>query len=251
MALILVTNDDGFFSKGIQTLADALKELGEVYIVAPDRDRSAVSHALTMHRPLRVDLIKENCYSVNGTPTDCVVLGVKKLLPRTPDIVVSGINKGANLGEDVTYSGTVSAAIEGTILGVPSFAISIVGDRPFKYETASHFAIRIAKFILEKGLPENTLLNVNVPNRALTEIEGIRVTIQGKRSYENSIHEIYSPWGEKQYWIGGGVVSWQKMDNTDIHAITENYVSVTPLHIDLTNYEAINFLIKNEIEKKI
>jgi len=242
MALILVTNDDGFFSKGIQTLAESLKELGEVYIVAPDRDRSAVSHALTMHRPLRVDLIKENCFSVNGTPTDCVVVGVKKLLPREPDLIVSGINKGANLGEDVTYSGTVSAAIEGTILGVPSFAISLVGERPFRYETASYFALRISKFILEKKLPTDTLLNVNVPNKALQEINGIKITKQGKRSYENSIHEIYSPWGEKQYWIGGGIVSWQKMEGTDIHAIIESYVSVTPLHIDLTNYQALDYL---------
>jgi len=242
MALILVTNDDGFFSKGIQTLAEVLQELGEVYIVAPDRDRSAVSHALTMHRPLKVDLIKEKCFSVNGTPTDCVVVGVKKLLPREPDLLVSGINKGANLGEDVTYSGTVSAAIEGTILNVPSFAISLVGERPFRYETASHFALRIAKFVLEKKLPTDTLLNVNVPNKALQEIKGIKVTNQGKRSYENSIHEIYSPWGEKQYWIGGGIVSWQKMEGTDIQAIMENYVSVTPLHIDLTNYQALDYL---------
>lgn len=242
MALILVTNDDGFFSKGIQTLAEVLQELGEVYIVAPDRDRSAVSHALTMHRPLKVDLIKEKCFSVNGTPTDCVVVGVKKLLPREPDLLVSGINKGANLGEDVTYSGTVSAAIEGTILNVPSFAISLVGERPFRYETASHFALIIAKFVLEKKLPTDTLLNVNVPNKALQEIKGIKVTKQGKRSYENSIHEIYSPWGEKQYWIGGGIVSWQKMEGTDIQAIMENYVSVTPLHIDLTNYQALDYL---------
>ncbi|MCX7724258.1 MAG: 5'/3'-nucleotidase SurE [Thermodesulfovibrio sp.] len=249
MALILVTNDDGFFSKGIQYLAEILKELGEVYIVAPDRDRSAVSHALTMHRPLRVDLIKENCYSVNGTPTDCVALGVKKLLPREPDLIVSGINKGANLGEDITYSGTVSAAIEGTILGVPSFAISLVGERPFKYETAGYYAIKIAKFILEKGLPPDTLLNVNVPNKNLSEIRGIRITKQGKRSYENSIHEIFSPWGEKQYWIGGGVVSWQKMDGTDIQAVMENFTSVTPLHIDLTNYQALEHLRKNGIEE--
>ncbi|WP_297209457.1 MULTISPECIES: 5'/3'-nucleotidase SurE [Thermodesulfovibrio] len=251
MPLILVTNDDGFFSRGIQTLAEALKELGDVFIVAPDRDRSAVSHALTMHRPLRVDLIREGCYSVNGTPTDCVVVGVKKLLPREPDLLVSGINKGANLGEDVTYSGTVSAAIEGTILGVPSFAISLVGERPFKYETACHFAIAISKFIIEKGLPQDTLLNVNVPNKSLKEIAGVKVTKQGKRSYENSIHEIYSPWGEKQYWIGGGVVSWQKMENTDIQAVMEGYVSVTPLHIDLTNHHALDYLKKNEIEKRI
>lgn len=242
MALILVTNDDGFFSKGIQVLAEALEELGEVFIVAPDRDRSAVSHALTMHRPLRVDLIRDRTYSVNGTPTDCVVVGVKKLLPREPDLIVSGINKGANLGEDVTYSGTVSAAIEGAILGVPSIAISLVGERPFRYESASHFALKIAKVVLEKGLPTDTLLNVNVPNKPLQEIKGIKVTKQGKRSYENSIHEIFSPWGEKQYWIGGGVVSWQKMEGTDIQAIIENYVSISPLHIDLTNYQALDYL---------
>lgn len=249
MALILVTNDDGFFSRGIQILAETLRELGEVYIVAPDRDRSSVSHALTMHRPLRVDLIKEGCYSVNGTPTDCVVVGVKKILPRQPDLIVSGINKGANLGEDITYSGTVSAAIEGTILGVPSFAISLVGERPFKYETASYYALKIAKFILEKALPPDTLLNVNVPNKALQELRGIRITKQGKRSYENSIHEIFSPWGEKQFWIGGGIVSWQKMEGTDIQAIMEGYVSVTPLHIDLTNYSALEQLKNHEIEK--
>lgn len=242
MALILVTNDDGFFSKGIQVLAEALEELGEVFIVAPDRDRSAVSHALTMHRPLRVDLIRDRTYSVNGTPTDCVVVGVKKLLPQEPDLIVSGINKGANLGEDVTYSGTVSAAIEGAILGVPSIAISLVGERPFRYESASHFALKIAKVVLEKGLPTDTLLNVNVPNKPLQEIKGIKVTKQGKRSYENSIHEIFSPWGEKQYWIGGGVVSWQKMEGTDIQAIIENYVSISPLHIDLTNYQALDYL---------
>ncbi len=249
MALILVTNDDGFFSRGIQILAESLKELGQVYIVAPDRDRSSVSHALTMHRPLRVDLIRENCYSVNGTPTDCIVVGVKKILPREPDLIVSGINKGANLGEDITYSGTVSAAIEGTILGVPSFAISLVGERPFKYETASHYALKIARYILQRALPQDTLLNVNVPNKPLQEIKGIKITKQGKRSYENSIHEIFSPWGEKQYWIGGGVVSWQKMEGTDIQAIMEGYVSVTPLHIDLTNYSALEKLIKNEIEE--
>lgn len=249
MALILVTNDDGFFSKGIQILAETLQTVGEVFIVAPDRDRSAVSHALTMHRPLKVDLIKERCYSVNGTPTDCVALGIKKLLPRQPDLVVSGINKGANLGEDITYSGTVSAAIEGTILGVPSFAISLVGERPFRYEVAAYYAVKIAKFILEKKLPQDTLLNVNVPNKPLEEILGIRVTKQGKRSYENSIHEIYSPWGEKQYWIGGGVISWYELEGTDIQAVVSGFVSITPLHIDLTNYSAVDYLKKYGIEE--
>ncbi len=178
-----------------------------------------------------------------------LLLELKKILPRQPDLIVSGINKGANLGEDITYSGTVSAAIEGTILGVPSFAVSLVGERPFRYETACHYALKIAKFILEKGLPDDTLLNVNIPNKSLQDINGIKITKQGKRSYENSIHEIFSPWGEKQYWIGGGVVSWQKMEGTDIQAIIEGYVSVTPLHIDLTNYQALDYLRRHGIEE--
>lgn len=241
--VILVTNDDGVHSPGIIALFKAMKELGDAFIVAPDRERSAVGHALTLHRPLRVEELRENVYSVNGTPTDCVALAIHKILPKKPDLVASGINKGANLGDDITYSGTVSAAIEGTILNVPSFAISLAGEKPFHYETAIPFAIKIAKYILKNSLPYDTLLNVNVPNVPRKEaIKGIRLTIQGKRVYDNAIQEICSPWGEKYYWIGGGTPYWEQGKDMDIQAVLENYVSITPVHLNLTNYEALEYL---------
>lgn len=244
--LILVTNDDGVHSPGIIALLKAMKELGDAYIVAPDRERSAVGHALTLHRPLKVEELRENVFSVNGTPTDCVALAIHKILPRRPDLVASGINRGANLGDDITYSGTVSAAIEGTILNVPSFAISLVGDKPFHYETAAPFAIEIAKYILDKSLPYDTLLNVNVPNVQRRDmIKGIKITRQGKRVYDSAIQEICSPWGDKHYWIGGGKPYWEHGEDMDIQAVLDNYVSVTPIHLDLTNYEALEYLKKN------
>jgi 5'-nucleotidase len=240
---ILVTNDDGVHSPGIIALFKAMKEIGTAYIVAPDRERSAVGHALTLHRPLKVEELRENVYSVNGTPTDCVALAVHKILPQRPDIIASGINSGANLGDDITYSGTVSAAIEGTILNIPSFAISLAGNKPYHYETAAIFATRIAKYIKENSLPYDTLLNVNVPNVSKKEmIKGIKVTVQGKRVYDNAIQEIYSPWGDKHYWIGGGQPYWQQGEDMDIQAVLSNYVSVTPLHLNLTNYEALKYL---------
>lgn len=246
--IILVTNDDGVHSPGIIALFKAMKELGDAYIVAPDRERSAVGHALTLHRPLKVEELRENVYSVNGTPTDCVALGIHKILPKKPDLVASGINKGANLGDDITYSGTVSAAIEGTILGVPSFAISLAGEKPFHYEVASHFAIKIAHYILDKCLPYDTLLNVNVPNVHKNMIKGIKITRQGKRIYDNAIQEIYSPWGDKHYWIGGGKPYWEHGEDMDIQAVLDGFVSVTPIHLDLTNYEAIEYLKKTWID---
>ncbi|MBI5212233.1 MAG: 5'/3'-nucleotidase SurE [Nitrospirae bacterium] len=243
--LILVTNDDGIHSPGIIALFKAMKEIGEAYIVAPDRERSAVGHALTLHRPLKAEELRENVYSVNGTPTDCVALAIHKILPRKPDLVASGINRGANLGDDITYSGTVSAAIEGTILNVPSFAISLVGDKPFHYETAYPFAIEVAKYILDKSLPYDTLLNVNVPNVQKRDmVKGMKITRQGKRVYDNAIQDTYSPWGDKHYWIGGGTPYWEQGENMDIQAVMGNYVSVTPIHLDLTNYEALEYLKK-------
>ncbi len=244
---ILVTNDDGVHSPGIIALFKAMKEIGDAYIVAPDRERSAVGHALTLHRPLKVEELRENVYSVNGTPTDCVALGIHKILPKKPDLVASGINKGANLGDDITYSGTVSAAIEGTILGVPSFAISLAGEKPFHYEVASYFAIKIAQYILDKCLPYDTLLNVNVPNVYKNMIKGIKLTRQGKRVYDNAIQDIYSPWGERHYWIGGGKPYWEHGEDMDIQAVLDGFVSVTPIHLDLTNYEALEFLKKTWI----
>jgi len=242
--LILVTNDDGVHSPGIIALFKAMKEIGDAYIVAPDRERSAVGHALTLHRPLKVEELSENVFSVNGTPTDCVALAIHKILPRRPALVASGINKGANLGDDITYSGTVSAAMEGTILNVPSFAISLVGDKPYHYETASPFAIEVAKHILDKSLPYDTLLNVNVPNIQRDLVRGIKIARQGKRVYDNAIQEIYSPWGDKHYWIGGGTPYWEHGKDMDIKAVQDGYVSLTPIHLDLTNYESMEHLKK-------
>lgn len=242
MPIILVTNDDGVHSAGIMALVRAVKELGNAYIVAPDRERSAAGHSLTLHRPLKAEEIRENVFSINGTPTDCVNLGINKLLPRKPDLVVSGINKGANLGDDITYSGTVAAAIEGTIFGIPSIAFSLIADRHYHYETASVLATKIASYVLEHSLPFDTLLNVNVPNIRRQQIKGIKITRQGKRMYENSIQETVNPWGEKYYWIGGGRTFWEHGDEADMEAVQQNYVSITPIHLDLTNHSALTFL---------
>lgn len=248
--LILVTNDDGVHAPGIIALFRAMKEIGDAYIVAPDRERSAVGHALTLHRPLKVEELRENVFSVNGTPTDCVALAVHKILPRRPDLVASGINKGANLGDDITYSGTVSAAIEGTLLNVPSFAISVTGDKPFHYETATPYAIQVAKYILDKSLPYDTLLNVNVPNVHKDMVRGIRLTRQGKRVYDNAIQDICSPWGDKHFWIGGGKPYWEHGEGMDMQVVVEGYVSVTPLHLDLTNYKTLEYMKKTwDLEK--
>lgn len=242
--IILVTNDDGVHSQGLLTLFKAMKEIGDAYIVAPDRERSAAGHSLTLHRPLKIEQLRDRVYSVNGTPTDAVVLGVNKVLPRRPDIVVSGINKGGNLGDDITYSGTVSAAIEGTILNIPSFAVSMPGEKNFQFDTAASFAIAIARHIIENSLPYDTLLNVNVPNLPIEHVKGIRLTRQGKRIYDNSIKDVLSPRNEKHYWIGGGDVYWEHAEDTDINAIEESCVSVTPVHPDLTNYAALELLKK-------
>ncbi|KAF0182369.1 MAG: 5'-nucleotidase [Nitrospirae bacterium] len=247
--LILVTNDDGVHSPGILALFRAMQQIGDAVIVAPDRERSAVSHALTLHRPLKVETVGENIFSVNGTPTDCVAIAVQKILQRRPHLVASGINKGANLGDDVTYSGTVSAAIEGTILNIPSFAISLCGDRPFHFDTAMPFAIEVARYILETSLPYDTLLNVNVPNLPKGSVKDIRITRQGKRVYDNAIQDIYSPWGDKHYWIGGGKPYWEQGEDMDMQAVLDGHVSVTPIHLDLTNYEALAMLKKSPLNR--
>jgi len=235
---ILVSNDDGIHSPGIHTLAEALQELGEVYVVSPDRERNAVGHALTLHKPLRVEEIRKNYFSVNGTPTDCVNWGVLHLLKRPPALLVSGINKGANLGDDVTYSGTVSAAFEGTLLKIPSIAVSQLGPPPYEFRSAAHFAVKIAKMVLSEGLPSDILLNINVPNLPLDQIGRIRVVGLGRRVFEdNAIIEKVDPRGRKYFWIGGTQLLWEKKRDTDHEAISENHVSVTPLHLDLTHYE--------------
>lgn len=240
--LILVTNDDGVHSHGIAALQNAMSEVGDVYVVAPDRERSAVGHALTLHRPLKAEEIRSRVFSVNGTPTDCVAIGIHKILPRNPDLIASGINRGSNLGDDITYSGTVSAAMEGTLLGVSSFAISMAGDKPFLFESAVPFAQKIASYILGRPLQSDTFFNINVPNIPLEQIKGISLTRQGKRVYDNAIQELLSPGGEQYYWIGGGNPVWGEAEDNDIQAVMNNYVSVTPLHLDLTNYSLMQEL---------
>ena len=241
--LILVSNDDGIHSAGIHVLADALRSIGDVYVIAPDRERNAASHALTLHKPLRLEQIEDKVYSVNGTPTDCINLAINGILSEKPDIVVSGINKGGNLGDDVTYSGTVSAAFEGTLLGIPSFAVSQVAEGDYKFETAAKVAVFLALQIKERSLPPGVLLNVNVPNLDIKEIKGIKMTRQGKRIYdENAIIEKVDPRGKKYYWIGGSRLSWEKTEDSDFSAIEEEKVSITPLRLDLTEYNALKTL---------
>jgi len=242
MPVILVTNDDGVHSHGIIALFRAMKELGDAYIVAPDRERSAVSHALTMHKPLKVEKLRDNVYAVNGTPTDCVAIGANKILPEKPALIASGINQGGNVGDDITYSGTVSAAIEGTIMGIPSFAVSIVGEKIFHFDTAAYYSLEVAKYILEKSLPYDTLLNVNLPNVGKEDVHGVKFTRQGKRIYDSDIQETYDPRGEKHFWIGGGTPYWEHGEDTDIQAVQKGYVSITPIHLDLTNYNAMELL---------
>ncbi|GBE02750.1 5'-nucleotidase SurE [bacterium BMS3Abin08] len=246
MPLIFVTNDDGIQSQGLTALYRAMQEVGDAYIVAPDREKSAVSHALTMHRPLRAEKLEDHIYTVNGTPTDCVVVAVEKVLPRTPDILISGINRGANLGDDISYSGTVSAAIEGTLFNIPSVAISTVSTdgKSFHFDTAASFAIRLIRYTLSRGLPQDTLLNVNVPNIPQEEIKGVKFTRQGKRVYDNAIHETFDPWGKQHFWIGGGTPSWQEGNDTDFNAVSGGYISITPIHLDLTNYDTLESLKK-------
>jgi 5'-nucleotidase len=240
---ILVSNDDGIHSAGLAALADALEPLGDVVVVAPDREQSACSHALTLHRPLRIDEVQPRRYAVDGTPTDCVNLAVNAILPERPVLLVSGINRGANLGDDVTYSGTVSAAMEGTLLAVPSIAMSLIGRGPYDFSAAAAVAARLAAWVLRHGLPPDTLLNVNVPPDA----EGrppraMALTRMGRRRYGDAIVENVDPRGRKYYWIAGDEVPFVAEEGTDFHAVQHGLVSVTPIHLDLTNYRTLELL---------
>lgn len=240
---ILVTNDDGIRSEGLLTLARSLKDLGEVIIVAPDREQSASGHSLTLHRPLRMEKVSKNKYFVDGTPTDCVTLAVHGLLKdRKIDLVMSGINKGQNMGEDITYSGTVSAAMEGTLLGIPSVALSLIARKNFKFKEAGLFANKIAKKVLKDGLPDDTLLNVNIPGEG--EIKGYKITEQGKRQFTDVVTEKKDPRGKSYYWIGGDIETWEGSRSSDYHVTHNNYISITPVHLNLTNYDAIKIMRK-------
>jgi 5'-nucleotidase len=237
MPRILVTNDDGIFSEGIKLLAAAMAELGEVLVVAPDREQSASGHALTLTRPLRMRRVQENWYAVDGTPTDCVNLAVLALLKdQPPDLVCSGINFGLNVGDDVTYSGTVSATFEGTLLGIRSLAFSQEIEEGFSFAQASRFARELAAAVLASAeLPRDLLLNVNLP---AGEIQGVSFTRLGRRVYKQSVEEKLDPRGRKYYWIAGSP-QWQMEQGTDHEAITNGRISVTPLHLDLTYYPGL------------
>jgi len=241
---ILVTNDDGVNAPGLLALKEAMQSLGRVVVVAPERDNSAVSHSLTMDRPLRVRQVDEDIFAIDGTPTDCVTIAVEKILTEKPALVASGINPGANLGDDLSYSGTVSAAIEATMLGIPAFAVSLVVGDVFRFGAAATYAEKVGREILDRGLPRDTLLNVNVPEGGADEIKGVRFTRQGRRVYEGSIKETADPWGRKHYWIGGGTPLWDDGDDTDAKALPAGFVSITPLHLDLTNHDALACLRK-------
>ncbi len=237
---ILVTNDDGIHSPGLAALAQALSNVGEVWIVAPDRERTAVAHAVTLHKPLRLHRVAARTYTVNGTPVDCVNLALVKVLPKPPAIVVSGINKGVNLGDDVMYSGTVSAAMEGTILGVPSVAVSQEGLDRFRFAVGARYAERVVRLVLMHGLPEETLLNMNIPNLPRAAIRGARITCLSRRRFHNPIIEKLDPHGRKYYWIAGTRLSWSRSKDADYEALKEGFVSLTPIHLDLTHYGALD-----------
>jgi 5'/3'-nucleotidase len=252
MTRILLTNDDGIHSDGLITLEKALLSIGDVFVVAPAAEMSGAAHSLTLARPLRIRQIDERHWTVDGTPTDCVTLALHKILDekQLPDVCVSGINHGGNLGDDATYSGTVAGALEATILGVPGVAVSLVARENFDFTEAARFAVLAVKKILSEGLPEGTLLNMNVP---LAEIKGVKVTRQGIKNARPVISEHIDPRGKPYFWIGEQYFRSNAEDGTDYRAIEDGYVSITPLKSDMTDHAALteigswNYLASQEV----
>jgi 5'-nucleotidase len=244
---ILVTNDDGVHAPGIRSLAAKLRDVGDVTVVAPAREMSAVSHALTIAEPVRFDHIEPRVFAVEGTPADCVNLAVSKLLPKPPDVVVSGINRGANVGDDIAYSGTVAGAREAAMLGVPSLAVSLATkEQEADYSNAAHFAAVITKLLFEKkNWGRRTFLNVNVPN---APVKGVRITSQGHRDYWAKVEERIDPRSRVYYWIKQGFNRWEKNGMSDIAALRERFISVTPLQFDFTAYSALEELDSWELK---
>ena len=239
MPHILVTNDDGIYSEGLRKLAAVCREHGDVTIVAPDREQSAASHALTLNRPLRILQIEEKEWIIDGTPSDCVNLAVLKLfrdIDVRPDLIVSGINFGPNLGDDVTYSGTISAAFEGALLNVPSIAFSALVGEHFSFDRCADFAGELVRIALTEHRDPSIVLNVNFP---VGEFAGVRISRLGRRIYSEGVIERLDPRGRKYYWIGGEPPVWHPGENTDFDAVQNGFVSITPLHLDLTHHESI------------
>ena len=236
MSIILLSNDDGYDAPGLAALADALSPLGRIVVVAPDRNLSGSSHAMTLRQPVRVEPMQPDRYRVEGTPTDCVNLAIAHLLKGSrPDLVVSGINCGHNLGDDVTYSGTVAAALEALLLEVPAIAVSRASTPPVDYSAAAAVARRLAEEVLARGLPRDTLLNVNVPPG---EGHAVEVTRQGRRVYGKGVEERQDPLGRTYYWIGGQSAGARPDPDSDLASVARGKVSVTPLHSDWTNHAA-------------
>lgn len=244
--LILVTNDDGIFAPGIYALWEAMKSIGEVFIVAPDTEKSAVGHAITISDPIRVQKIKRKNgfegFAVNGTPADCVKIAVGALMDQKPDIVISGINSGANVGTSLMYSGTVSAATEGTILDIPSIAVSLDSLTTLDYRFAMKVAAIIVKSVMQNGLPKGTLLNVNVPAVKESLIKGYKITRQGELHYLEGFDRREDPRGRVYYWMTGQIIEPVGQADTDSHALSNNWISVTPVHYRLTNDEFMEVL---------
>ena len=240
MPRILVTNDDGVHSEGIKLLADALAPLGEVTVVAPIQEASAIGHALTLRRPLRIDTISPGVYAVDGTPTDCINIAITHVLRSKPDLIVSGINKGWNLGDDVTYSGTVAGALEGALLAIPSIAVSAQRVRDdTEFGPSAKAAALAAAAVLERGLPKFTLLNINVPkgpNR------GFKVTVQARRNHITVVSERTDPRHRAYYWIEEGENEWEPHDRSDYQAVREGFISVTPLQPDMTAHDVLSYV---------
>ncbi len=247
-ARVLISNDDGINAHGIEVLTHAVLPIArEVWVVAPETEQSAVAHSLTLRRPLKIRRIEERRYAVDGTPTDCVLLAVNEIMAdNPPDIILSGVNHGYNIGEDVTYSGTVAAAIEGLIMGVPSIAFSqdIADGNDIHWSTASHWIIKVLQKLVGFTIPNNTLLNVNFPNVTAQNVTGMEITRQGEHKSGDEILRGKDPKGNPYYWIGSQFLKENPPQGTDLHAINNNAVSITPLSIDLTNREVLEALKK-------
>ncbi|MEP6621711.1 MAG: 5'/3'-nucleotidase SurE [bacterium] len=241
----LITNDDGILAHGIECLIEAAEPLGEVSVVAPDREQSATSHSLTLHHPLRPVRRAERRWQIDGTPTDCVMIAVEALLEERPDFILSGINHGQNMGEDVLYSGTVAAAMEGLALGIPSIAFSFAGgdlraDLTYLKDQVKVLTPLIKHLTSLPSFPPHTLLNVNLPPVAADGVKGVRLTSLGSRVYSGSLKPMRDPWDRDIFWIGGGSITWTGEPDSDFRAIQDGFISVTPLHLDLTNYSMLH-----------
>ncbi|MCB9541764.1 MAG: 5'/3'-nucleotidase SurE [Myxococcales bacterium] len=245
--LILVTNDDGFYAEGIRALAEALTAVGEVAVIAPDREQSGVARMISLGRPLRALPRGPLRWTVDGSPTDCVYLAVHNLLPRAPDLVVSGINRGPNLADDVTYSGTVAGAMEAALLGLRAFAISLDGGAPFDYGPAAELAVRVAAFMLGREWAPRTMLNVNVPDTDGAPLTGFRWTRGGRRDYGHIVTEREDPRGRAYYWLGGNRLGFEPVEGSDCDAVHEGLAAITPLDLDLTHHALLEELAAVEL----